>query len=215
MPTRQSSHSDVSRRGGQPTQRYLEVSQEAMQPGRKRSGTHVTHDQQLAKRSRENLRGEAVQASKTEAQLPHIEQQADSEEEVEEVRNVRSQLREWKAKKDYKMLDRRRHYVEKSIKGSLPGMSETVQNGLATLPKLESEVLKGGLEGELGSLGSIPVETGEERLNRVNDWVKAARTCKHCKPLPKWLSLTFYIDFRPVGRGCDDGCLAGDWLVTH
>lgn len=215
MPTRQFSHSDVSWHEEQLTQQYLKVSQETMQPGWKRSGTHVIHDQQLAKRSQENLCKKKVQALKTEAQLSHIKQQVDSKKKVEKVHNVRSQLREWKVKKDYKMLKHRWHYIEKSIKESLSGMSETVQNGLATLSKLKPEMLKRGLKKELESLSSISVKTDEKRLNRVNDWVKATRTCKHCKPLLKWLSLTFYIDFKSVERGCDDGCLAEDWLVTH
>ncbi len=48
-------------------------------------------------------------------------------------------------------------------------MSEMVQNDLATLSKLKSEVLKKELEKELESLSSISVKINKKRLNRVND----------------------------------------------
>lgn len=192
-PPRRTSHSDVSLRPGQSTRR-LEVPQEVLQLGRKRSGTHVLHGQQLAKRSREYLRVEELPALKTEAQLLRIEQQTDAEvyievdsgEEPEEGYDLETLRRAWKANRDYKTLERRRNYLEKSIAFNVEGaMSETVRAGLATLPRLDSLVLQGGLEGELGSIASVPVETREENLLRVKDWVK--------------------------GNGCSDG----DWPVMQ
>ena len=154
-----------------------------MQPGRKRSGTHVIRGQQLAKRSRENLCVQELPAlkPKLDEQQTNIEVpiEVDSEEEPEEIHDMETLVRELKAKQDYKTLEDRRNYIKKSIGCSVEGaMSETVKNGLATLPKLDSEVLEGGLEGEAGSLDSILVETNQERLKRVGDWVKAAQTGK-------------------------------------
>ncbi len=100
MSTRQPSHSDVSLHGEQPTQLCLKVPQEAIQPGRKRSGTQVI--QQSTKRSRENLRDEEAQASKIQSQPPHIEHrtdiEVDSEERPGEVHDITTLLRELKAK---------------------------------------------------------------------------------------------------------------------
>jgi len=171
-------------RAGPSTQ--LNEPEEALHPGRKRSSTHVIHGQYLVKRSRENLRDEELQASKTQVQTPRIEQQTDSEEGPNEVDTLKSLLREFRANQDYKTLERRRNYVKKSINCSVEGgMSPTVKDGLATLPKLDSKVFGARVEGELGSLDSIPVETAEERVKRVNDWVRAARTGKYCKSLPQ------------------------------
>jgi len=210
MPTRQPSHSNVSLRGGQPTQRCLEVPQEAIQSGRKRSGTHVTHGPHLVKRSRENLRDEELQASNTQAQLLRIEQQADTEEGPEEVHTIKTLLRELKVKQG-----RSQNYVKKSIGCTVGGlMSPTVKDGLATLPKLDSKVLEGArLEGELGSLDSIPVETAEERLGRVNDWISTYRQVLQVTPPMAAADPLHRLYART--KLFDDGGLAGDSLVMQ
>ncbi len=172
MSTRQPYHSDVSLHREQPTQLSLKVPQEAIQPGRKRSGTQLI--QQSTKRSKENLRDEEAQASKIQSQRPHIEQQTDievdSEKGPEEVPDITMLLRELKVKRDNKTLGRRKNYVEKSIGCKVEGgETETVKDGLDTLEELS--VLEGLCEGEL-FLDAIPVATDQERLNRVNEWVQ-------------------------------------------
>lgn len=200
MSTRQPSRADVSLQRGQPTQQHLKVPLETIRPGRKRGGTQLI--QQSTKRSRENLLDEGAQAQKTQSQLLQVERLTDIEvdgEEGLEVQDLTTLLRELTAKHDSTRLERRRHYVVKSIGCRFEGgMTETIRDGLSTLPKLS--VRKGVCEGVL-NLDSVPVATDQKRLDRVNEWVKQVRPCKHCKSLHPMADVTFHKDLKNSGFG--------------
>lgn len=171
MSTRQPSHLEVSLRKGQPTQQSLQVPSEAIKPGWKRSGTQLI--QQSTKCSRENLCDKEAQASKIQSQLLHIEQKPNIEVNTKEgpskVHDIMMLLRELNTKKDNKTLGCRQNYVERSIRCKVErGMSQTVKNGLNTLEELS--VLEELCEREL-NLDVISVVTGQERLNRVDEWL--------------------------------------------
>jgi len=138
---------------------------ENIRSGRKRSGTQLI--QQSTKHSRENLLDDGAQAPKTQSQLMQVERPTDIEvggEEGLEVQDLMTLLRELTAKHDSTRLEPRRHFVAKSIGCTFEGgLTETVRDGLSTLPKLS--VRKGVCEGVL-NLDSVPVE----RLDRVNEW---------------------------------------------